>query len=168
MPLIHAWCQNKEGKKNHHYHIHGWFGTYKWPWRVHWPNKSLWKLSSKWWTWGFYTTSLGSRFEDLWDDWLQVDVDCNGVKLQATRRRPFTDGWHKYMHLVWSLIYLCNTRPDICFAVGVVSQLSNKPNETHWKVVLPVLKYNNGLKLWNLLQADNWWTYWVLRLRLGC
>ena len=27
----------------------------------------------------------------------------------------------KYRQLVGSLIFLCNTRPDICFAVGVVS-----------------------------------------------
>ena len=50
----------------------------------------------------------------------------------------------KYRQVVGSLIFLCNTGPDICFAVGVVSRFSNKPKETHWKVALRILKYIVG------------------------
>ena len=48
------------------------------------------------------------------------------------------------MQLIGSLIFLCNTRPDICFAVSVVSRFSNKPKETHWKAALRILKYIVG------------------------
>ena len=32
----------------------------------------------------------------------------------------------KYRQLVGSLIFICNTRSDICFTVDVVSRFSNK------------------------------------------
>ena len=47
----------------------------------------------------------------------------------------------KYRQLVGSLIFLCNTSLDICFAVNVVSRFSNKLKETHWKAALCVLNY---------------------------
>ena len=38
---------------------------------------------------------------------------------------PMVDIW-KYRQLVGSLIFICNTRSDICFTVDVVSRFSNK------------------------------------------
>jgi len=44
-----------------------------------------------------------------------------------------------------NLIYLCNTRPDINFAIGVLSRFSNQPRENHWwKAGMRVLKYLKG------------------------
>lgn len=50
----------------------------------------------------------------------------------------------KYRKLVGSLIFLCNTRPDICFAVGVISRFSNQPREAHWAAGMRILKYIKG------------------------
>ena len=37
-----------------------------------------------------------------------------------------------YKKLVGSLIYLCNTRPNIAFSIGVLSRFSSKPHGSHW------------------------------------
>ncbi|KAL0311158.1 UNVERIFIED_CONTAM: Retrovirus-related Pol polyprotein from transposon RE2 [Sesamum angustifolium] len=46
----------------------------------------------------------------------------------------------KYRRLVGKLIYLTMTRPDISFAVGLVSQFMDKPRSVHWEVALRILK----------------------------
>ena len=43
-----------------------------------------------------------------------------------------------------SLIFLCNTRPDISFAIGVLSRFSNKPRENHWNAGMRILRYIRG------------------------
>ena len=47
-----------------------------------------------------------------------------------------------YASAVGSLMYamLC-TRPDICFAVGMVSKYQSEPGEEHWIAVKHILKY---------------------------
>ncbi|KAL0452932.1 UNVERIFIED_CONTAM: Retrovirus-related Pol polyprotein from transposon RE2 [Sesamum latifolium] len=47
----------------------------------------------------------------------------------------------KYRRLVGKLIYLTVTRPDISFAVGLVSQFMDKPRSVHWEATLRILKY---------------------------
>ena len=43
--------------------------------------------------------------------------------------------------LVGKLIYLTITRPNISFAVGIVSQFMQAPHVDHWNVVLRILSY---------------------------
>ena len=69
-----------------------------------------------------------------------MEVD---VKLSTEDSSPLVDE-AKYRRLVGSLIYLCNTRPDISFATGVLSRFSNKPQENHWRAGMQVLKYIKG------------------------
>jgi hypothetical protein len=38
---------------------------------------------------------------------------------------------HLYRQLIGSLMYLVNTKPDICYAVNVLSQFMIKPRQTH-------------------------------------
>ena len=47
----------------------------------------------------------------------------------------------QYQRLVGKLIYLSHTRPDISFAVSVVSQFMQTPNEEHMKAVNRILRY---------------------------
>jgi len=47
----------------------------------------------------------------------------------------------QYRRLVGKLNYLTVTRPDISFAVSVVSQFLNSPCEDHWNAVIRILKY---------------------------
>ena len=50
-----------------------------------------------------------------------------------------------YASLVGSLIYviLC-TRPDISYAVGMVSRYQSNPGKAHWKAVKRILRYLKG------------------------
>ncbi|RVW40345.1 Retrovirus-related Pol polyprotein from transposon RE1 [Vitis vinifera] len=50
----------------------------------------------------------------------------------------------KYQRLVGRLIYLSHTRPDIAFAVSVVSQYMHSPKESHLEVVYKILRYLKG------------------------
>ena len=49
---------------------------------------------------------------------------------------------YPYASAVGSLIYamLC-TRPDICYAVGMVSRFQSNPGPDHWTAVKNILKY---------------------------
>ena len=50
----------------------------------------------------------------------------------------------KYQRLVGRLIYLSHTRPDIAFAVSVVSQCMHSPKESHLEAVYKILRYLKG------------------------
>lgn len=46
-----------------------------------------------------------------------------------------------YQRLVWKLIYLSHTRPDICYAVSYVSQFMHNPTIYHLKSAMRILRY---------------------------
>ena len=50
----------------------------------------------------------------------------------------------RYQKLVGKLIYLSHTRPDIAFAVSLVSQFMHSPNEDHLQAVFRILRYLKG------------------------
>jgi hypothetical protein len=47
----------------------------------------------------------------------------------------------RYQRLVGKLIYLSHTRPDIAYAVSVVSQFMHSPGEEHMEAVYRILRY---------------------------
>ena len=47
----------------------------------------------------------------------------------------------RYQRLVGRLIYLAHTRPDVVYAVSVVSQFMHNPSESHMNVVMRILRY---------------------------
>lgn len=49
-----------------------------------------------------------------------------------------------YRQLVGSLVYLTVTRPDIAYAVHIVSQFMASPRTTHYAAVLRILRYIKG------------------------
>lgn len=49
-----------------------------------------------------------------------------------------------YQRLVGKLIYLSYSRPDIAYAVSVISQFMNSPKEVHLQAVPRVLQYLKG------------------------
>ena len=49
-----------------------------------------------------------------------------------------------YRQLIGSLIYLVNTRLNICFAVNALSQYMVAPRQVHWTTTKHVLRYLKG------------------------
>jgi hypothetical protein len=50
-----------------------------------------------------------------------------------------------YIRIVGSLIYMTITRPDLSYAIGVVSQFMQTPPKPHLDVVRRILRYINIL-----------------------
>ncbi|KAK3005577.1 hypothetical protein RJ639_016411 [Escallonia herrerae] len=46
-----------------------------------------------------------------------------------------------YRRLIGHLVYLTITRPDICYAVHVLSQFMQSPRSQHWDAALQILRY---------------------------
>ena len=49
-----------------------------------------------------------------------------------------------YRQMIGSLMYLTNTRPDICFAMNTLSQFLTDPRNVHLIVAKHVLRYLRG------------------------
>jgi hypothetical protein len=65
------------------------------------------------------------------------------VKLRATDGELLYDAT-LYRQLVGSLIYLTVTRPDLAYAVHLVSQFMTAPRSVHYAAVLHILRYVKG------------------------
>jgi hypothetical protein len=49
-----------------------------------------------------------------------------------------------YRQLIGCLMYLTNTRPDICFVVNTLSQHMVDPRKVHWIAAKHILRYMKG------------------------
>eukprot|EP00253_Pinus_taeda_P007435 PITA_07435 len=67
----------------------------------------------------------------------------SGAKLSVTYTSPEVDAT-LYRQLVGKLLYLTHTRPDLSFAVGLIAQFMQNPNESHWKAAKRILCYVRG------------------------
>jgi hypothetical protein len=56
-----------------------------------------------------------------------------------------------YRQLIGSLIYLTNTRPDLSYAVSILSRFMQQPRDNHWNAAKRVLRYIQGTKDFGLL-----------------
>jgi hypothetical protein len=63
-----------------------------------------------------------------------------GLTLTSSDGVPLVDP-AVYRRLLGRLIYLTNTRPDLCFAVRKLSQFIAKPLQPHLDVVYHILRY---------------------------
>ncbi|XP_059306411.1 uncharacterized mitochondrial protein AtMg00810-like [Lycium ferocissimum] len=66
-----------------------------------------------------------------------------GVHLMKNDGFPFDDP-ERYRRLVGTLNYLTVTRPDISFAVSIVSQFMSAPTVKHWEALEQILCYLKG------------------------
>lgn len=55
-----------------------------------------------------------------------------------------------YRSLIGSLRYLCNSRPDLAYAVGYLSRFMEAPREEHFAAVKRMLRYVAGTVHWGL------------------
>ena len=74
--------------------------------------------------------------------------------LQIREGAKLTDS-SRYQRLVGKLIYLSHTRPDIAYAVGVVSQFMHKPQTDHMEAALRICRYLKGTPGHGVLFAKN-------------
>jgi len=65
------------------------------------------------------------------------------LKLKYIEGNAFEDAM-KYRQLIGSLIYLTTTRPNISFAIGILSWFMQKSCEGHWNAAKNVLRYLKG------------------------
>ena len=65
------------------------------------------------------------------------------VKLVLGQGEPPRD-LRRYRRLVGRLNYLTITRPDISFPMSVVSQFLPLPCDSHWDVVICIIRYIKG------------------------
>jgi hypothetical protein len=66
-----------------------------------------------------------------------------GVKLENGRETPLADNT-LYIKLVGILLYLTHSRPDLSYAVGLVSRFMQELDELHWKAAKCILRYIQG------------------------
>jgi hypothetical protein len=50
----------------------------------------------------------------------------------------------QYRQLIGSLMYLVNTRPNICYSVNTLSQFMVEPRQVHWIAAKHMLRYLQG------------------------
>ena len=65
-------------------------------------------------------------------------------KLQFETSSAFLSDVTPYQRLVGKLIYLTITRPDITYAVSIVSQFMQAPTQAHFHIVKRILRYLKG------------------------
>ncbi|RVX13746.1 Retrovirus-related Pol polyprotein from transposon RE1 [Vitis vinifera] len=77
-----------------------------------------------------------------------------GLKLCVEPNKVSTDKG-RYQRLVGRLMYLAHTRPDLAYALSVVSQYMHNPGEQHMNVVMRILRYLKNAPRKGILFAKN-------------
>ena len=85
-----------------------------------------------------YTTDLLKRFQMMSCNPTSTPVEP-GLKLVKDESEKSVDST-LFKQVVGSLRYLYNTRPDISFAVGLISRFSNDPKASHWAAAKRILR----------------------------
>jgi hypothetical protein len=91
---------------------------------------------------GKYTVEIMKRFKMM---------DCKAMPtLMVTNMKLLSDTYSEtmdatmYRHIIGSLMYLMNTRPNICFAVNTLSQYMVEPRSVHLISTKHVMRYLKG------------------------
>ncbi|XP_021744832.1 uncharacterized protein LOC110710799 [Chenopodium quinoa] len=66
----------------------------------------------------------------------------------AKLESPLISDPEMYRRLVGHLIYLYFTRPDLAYAVHILSQFMQQPRQDHWEAVLRTVRYLKGCPGW--------------------
>jgi hypothetical protein len=91
---------------------------------------------------GKYAVEILKRFDMLECKSMNTPMEAK-LKLLVDTSLEFIDAT-LYRQVIGSLIYLTNTRPDICFAVNTLSQFLVEPRHVHLVVAKHVMRYLKG------------------------
>ena len=61
----------------------------------------------------------------------------------------------QFRKLVGSLMYLTTTRPDIMYAVSVISRFMDSPKNSHWQVGKRILRYIAGTLNYGIMYSSS-------------
>jgi len=98
-----------------------------------------------------FTTDMLKRFgmEDCapkltpMDDKIRLDIEVNGVNIAGDPLSEFDK--ERYQQAIGSLLYLSlGTRPDISFAVSILSRFTSRPHEKHEQALNRIFRYLRG------------------------
>jgi hypothetical protein len=103
---------------------------------------------------GKYTVEILKNFEMTDCKSMPTPMVTNLKKLSETSSDSSEIDPHLYRQLIGSLMYLVNTRPDICYAASVLSQFMCQPRQTHWIAVKHLLRYLRGTVGYGLSYAS--------------
>jgi hypothetical protein len=67
----------------------------------------------------------------------------SGVKFEDGGDTPLVERT-LYIQIVGRFLYLTHSRPDLSYAVGIVSRFMQEPHELHWKAAKRILRYVQG------------------------
>ena len=73
-----------------------------------------------------------------------TSMELNFKKLCGSTDGPELGNASKYRQLIGALMFLVNSRPDICFAVNTLSQYMVEPHHIHWVGAKNLLRYLRG------------------------
>ena len=93
---------------------------------------------------GKYTIDILKRFEMLDCKSIATLMDANLKKLRDSALDSNLIDPTMYRQLIVSLMYLTNTRQDICFVVNSLSQVMCEPRKIQWIIAKHVLRYLRG------------------------
>jgi hypothetical protein len=91
---------------------------------------------------GKYTVEILKRFDMLECRPMNTRMEAK-LKLLVDTSSELTDAT-LYRQIIGSLMYLTNTRPDICFAVNTLSQFLVEPRRVHLVAAKHVMRYLKG------------------------
>eukprot|EP00253_Pinus_taeda_P023903 PITA_23903 len=91
---------------------------------------------------GRYATEILKRFRMQDCQPMATPMIINWKKIDASRDKEVDPTL--YRQLIGSLMYLVNTRPDICFAFNTLSKFMVEPKRMHWAATRHVLRYVHG------------------------
>ena len=104
---------------------------------------------------GKYTIEILKKFRMTDCKSMPTPMVMNLKKLSETSSDSANIDPHLYRQLIGSLMYLVNTRPDICYVVSVLNQFINQSRQTHWIAVKHVLRYLRGTVGYGLRHASS-------------